>query len=195
MRTKTDEKRCAIIEAAVAVFEQVGFERASMSAIAAKVGGSKATLYNYFQSKEALFAAAVTHALAERGRLVLDLLSSSKSVVETLSDFGVWHLKFLTQPEILALQRTVMNDGFASGLGSEVYKLGPRQVLDALTAFFAKRHDAGDILVDSPELAAILFKGLLESGVAEPLLYGSDQVRDVKEAARTAAEAICKIYR
>ena len=34
-----------------------GYAETSMSSVAAKVGGSKATLYNYFKSKEELFAA------------------------------------------------------------------------------------------------------------------------------------------
>ena len=34
---------------------ELGFERTSMSEICTRLGGSKATLYNYFASKEALF--------------------------------------------------------------------------------------------------------------------------------------------
>ena len=44
MRVKTDDRRAAILEAAVEVFREVGYERASMAAISARVGGSKATL-------------------------------------------------------------------------------------------------------------------------------------------------------
>jgi AcrR family transcriptional regulator len=55
MRTKTEEKRQAIIDVAAATFGELGFERTSMSEICTRLGGSKATLYNYFPSKEALF--------------------------------------------------------------------------------------------------------------------------------------------
>jgi AcrR family transcriptional regulator len=55
MKTKTESKRQAILTAAAEVFREVGFERASMSEIRARIGGSKATLYNYFPSKEKLF--------------------------------------------------------------------------------------------------------------------------------------------
>jgi AcrR family transcriptional regulator len=48
MKTKTEGKRLAILKAAADVFREVGFERASMSEIRARIGGSKATLYNYF---------------------------------------------------------------------------------------------------------------------------------------------------
>ena len=50
MRVKTEEKRQAILEEAAKAFQELGFERTSMSEICARVGGSKATLYNYFAS-------------------------------------------------------------------------------------------------------------------------------------------------
>ena len=62
MKTKTEAKRLAILKAAADVFREVGFERASMSEIRGRVGGSKATLYNYFPSKEKLFFEVMYHA-------------------------------------------------------------------------------------------------------------------------------------
>lgn len=194
MRVRTAEKRAAIIKAATVVFEELGYERASMSAIAARIGGSKATLYGYFSSKESLFAASITHALSERGNKTLDLLSSSGDLFEVLVRFGRGYLEFITQPEILAIQRTVINDGVATGLGRELYNLGPHIVLTTLADFFAAREKAGELKLDSPEIAAYFYKGLLEAGVTEPLLYGSEHVRSLEDAARTAARAFVKIY-
>ena len=57
MRVRTEEKRQEIVRIAAELFEQLGYERTSMSAIAASVGGSKATLYGYFASKEDLLRA------------------------------------------------------------------------------------------------------------------------------------------
>jgi AcrR family transcriptional regulator len=54
-----DEKRAAIVKIAYEAFLTDGYAATSMSSIAAKVGGSKATLYNYFASKEELFAAVI----------------------------------------------------------------------------------------------------------------------------------------
>ena len=55
MRVRTDQRRQAIIDVALDVFREHGFERASMTMIAGRLGGSKGTLYGYFQSKEELF--------------------------------------------------------------------------------------------------------------------------------------------
>lgn len=58
-RLDPDTRREQILDVAQDVFLEEGFANASMSVIAARVGGSKATLYAYFRSKEALFSAYV----------------------------------------------------------------------------------------------------------------------------------------
>src|SRR5690606_8195549 len=59
---KSDTRRQAILATATAVFSESGFDRASMSDISARMGCSKATLYSYFGSKEALFLELVEEA-------------------------------------------------------------------------------------------------------------------------------------
>ncbi len=49
-----DEKRTAILTKAARLFATKGFDRASMAAVAAACGVSKALLYHYYDSKEAL---------------------------------------------------------------------------------------------------------------------------------------------
>ena len=55
--TLTNEKRAQIIEAAVSEFQELGFTGASMDRVAARADVSKRTVYNHFESKEALFRA------------------------------------------------------------------------------------------------------------------------------------------
>lgn len=49
-----DEKRGAILHRAAVVFARDGYDRASMARLAAECGVSKALLYHYYASKEAL---------------------------------------------------------------------------------------------------------------------------------------------
>lgn len=72
MRQKSKARRLLILQAAKAAFEEPGYEQASMSDIAARGGGSKATLYNYFKSKDELFQALM--AICNRVRAVLSVL-------------------------------------------------------------------------------------------------------------------------
>ena len=62
MRAKSETRRQAILDAAAQVFQETGFERTTMAAICERLGYSKATLYNYFPSKETLFSAVVFEA-------------------------------------------------------------------------------------------------------------------------------------
>jgi AcrR family transcriptional regulator len=61
MRTKRpgagDEKRAAILAAALALFGRYGFKRSSIDDIAREAAIAKGTVYLYFQSKEEIFRA------------------------------------------------------------------------------------------------------------------------------------------
>ena len=59
MRTKSPARRQAILDVAAQTFRELGYERTTMCEIRARVGGSKATLYSYFASKEELFFAVI----------------------------------------------------------------------------------------------------------------------------------------
>ena len=65
MRARAGPKRQEIIRIATELLEERGYERTSMSEIAARVGGSKATLYAYFHSKEQLLRAVLEHDVNE----------------------------------------------------------------------------------------------------------------------------------
>lgn len=52
-------RRKAYVDAGREAFLDAGFGATTMSSIAARVGGSKTTLWSYFPSKEELFAAVV----------------------------------------------------------------------------------------------------------------------------------------
>jgi AcrR family transcriptional regulator len=56
---KRNRRREAIIDAARQVFFESGYTATSMSTIAARLGGSKGTLYNYFGNKQELLEALV----------------------------------------------------------------------------------------------------------------------------------------
>src|SRR5262245_48083101 len=54
-KVDADTRRQAILDAALSVFAEHGFEAARLDEVAARAGVAKGTLYLYFQHKEALF--------------------------------------------------------------------------------------------------------------------------------------------
>ena len=106
MRVKTDERRQSIIDAAIEVFRAEGYERASMSLIAARLGGSKTTLYGYFASKEELFAAAMGEALNRQAEKDIGALDPAEpDVMLALLKFGAAYNRLVTSEDALAVTR------------------------------------------------------------------------------------------
>ena len=103
MRVKTEERRQAILEKALDVFRELGFDRASMSEISKRIGGSKATLYSYFQSKEELFTAAMSLS-PEIGSIFGHFADPNLKIGSTaelraeLEHFSFEHLKLSSRP-------------------------------------------------------------------------------------------------
>src|SRR5690242_20245067 len=105
MRTKTESRRQDIVRAAGAVFAEMGFERASMAAIAERVGGSKATLYSYYASKETLFAAVLQEAARNEAEHADRYLGDGANLAEGLRRFGLWRLRTTLSPAGLAARQ------------------------------------------------------------------------------------------
>src|SRR5581483_9396609 len=87
-RLDRDARREAILDVARDVFLEEGFAAASMSTIAARLGGSKATLYNYFKSKEEIFEAYVARHCAWQSEAMFALLTDEEDVVHALTGLG-----------------------------------------------------------------------------------------------------------
>src|SRR5437879_1517334 len=87
-RKDRDSRREAILDVATEVFLEVGYSCASMSTIAARVGGSKGTLYNYFKSKEELFAAYVGRYCARYQEIMDELIVHAPDVRAGLTGIG-----------------------------------------------------------------------------------------------------------
>ena len=71
-----DSKRVLILETASKVFADVGFDRASMAQVANECDFSKAALYHYFSSKNAILFAILDGHLSHLSNHILNLKRS-----------------------------------------------------------------------------------------------------------------------
>ena len=84
-----EERRETIMAVAREVFFEHGYSGTSMSAIAARLGGSKGTLYNYFKSKEELFEAYVRrHCAWQQEAIMAEFLTPGEDVRTVLLKLG-----------------------------------------------------------------------------------------------------------
>jgi AcrR family transcriptional regulator len=195
MRVKTDERRNAILEAATELFHEVGYERASMAAISARVGGSKQTLYSYFKSKEELFAAAMVAAMEERGYQLVELLDpASKDLRKTLERFGNAYLGFIAEPDFIRNNRVAIGAASSSDLGAQLFQLGPSRFWGEVALYMQGLIAQGRLDAPSPTIAALHLRGLLEAGYAEALLFGAPPPVKPKEATKFAVATFLKAY-
>ena len=195
MRVKTDEKREAIIATAAEVFREVGYERASMAMISARVGGSKATLYSYFKSKEELFAAALIGAMAKQGDdMIRGLDPENPDIVAVLTRFGRAYLRLLTSPDALAIMRVAVSEGSNSSLGADLYALGPGRGLALVTNYMGALVKKGVLRECNPRIAAAHLMQMMEAGIVQPRMFGAPVIMDQEEVVGATVEAFVRAY-
>lgn len=173
---RTESKRRAILQVAREVFLAQGFAATSMSEIAARLGGSKGTLYNYFRSKEELFSALMTDVCTGNAAIYFDPLApigEGKSVRESLIDLGVSLLEFLLLDDIIAIHRLVVAeaDRFPA-LGRLFYEAGPQRGEVRFTEVFRQAMVAGRIPADDPKVVGQRLKDLVMSDLYLRRLWG-----------------------
>jgi TetR/AcrR family transcriptional repressor of mexJK operon len=107
-RPKEALRRAAILQVAHELFSEVGYAATSMSSIAARLGGSKATLYKYFRSKEELFAASLEDLIATHAGDLLLPATNGDDLEKTLSLICRKVTAAMLSPPLLALLRLVV---------------------------------------------------------------------------------------
>ena len=140
-----DTRRQTILEVARDVFMQEGFAAASMSAIAARVGGSKGTLYNYFPSKLELFEAVIRNECELKQAAMFDSLEAEGEDVEAaLRTVGLRYTLMILGEESIILSRVVIAESTRlPELGRTLYEAGPKRGRVRLAAYVRRQMQAG----------------------------------------------------
>src|SRR3954464_6650405 len=121
-----DARREAILDVAEAVFLEQGFAAASMSEIAARLGGSKGTLYNYFKSKDELFEAYVQRHCVLNLDELYGMAPDGESVRHTLARIGRAFLRRVLSDNNLRHFRLIVAEAErAPEFGRLFYEAGP----------------------------------------------------------------------
>jgi len=183
-------KRQQILAGARRVFLELGFDGASMGAIARTAGVSKGTLYVYFASKEDLFTAMIADE-RQRIRSRFDLDAADPDVEASLKRMGVALLAFVAGPVNIRAVRTVMGiSERIPSVGQAFYEDGPGRGVDKVARFIEAHVRAGRLAVADPRLAAAQFLMLLQAGVINELLLCVRDVPDEAEIVRRVDEAV-----
>lgn len=195
MRVKTDARRTAIVAAAWKVFREKGFERATMSEITARAGGSKATVYNYFASKDDLFAAALEHGLRDLSEEPLRCLDAAGPLSERLLRYARAEMATRLSPDMIAVERILVAEASRSHVFETLRDMSfyrRRLIADRLEAEMAR----GALRDADPIRAAIHLLALIEFDARDRLLYGDRSVSAamIEEQLHQGVEAFLRAY-
>jgi AcrR family transcriptional regulator len=151
-------RRAALLDAARDVFLEQGYEGASIEEIVRRVGGSKASVYAYFGSKQGLFWE-VAGAATEQFLAELAVPAQADAELEkTLYAIGMRFLRGFLDPAGCRMFRTLIAESQRfPELAQQFFERGPQRVRHTLGSYLRLQHDAGRIDCPDTELAASQF--------------------------------------
>jgi AcrR family transcriptional regulator len=162
-RLDRDARRELILDVAQEVFLEEGFANASMSTIAARLGGSKGTLYNYFKSKDDLFNAYVERRCLWQDE-IFALPLDDETPDETLRRIGRAYLTRVLTDFNLRNFRLIASEAERSpDVGLTFYNAGPRKGAERVAELLAEMAAAGHLDLEDPQEAAHQFLGLVQN--------------------------------
>ncbi len=149
------DRRELILDVASEVFLKEGYAATSMSEIAARLGGSKGTLYNYFKSKEELFEAYVSRNCEMHRSQVGELLKIDGDARTVLKAYARRYLEIFTSEKTLQNWRVISAESAKSpDIGRAFYESGPLRGAKLLAEYLDKVVTRGELKIDDTLLAA-----------------------------------------
>jgi AcrR family transcriptional regulator len=162
-RLDRDQRRELILDVAQEVFLEEGFANASMSTIAARLGGSKGTLYNYFKSKDDLFNAYVERRCLWQDE-IFALPLKGETPEQALRRIGRAYLaRVLTDFNLRNFRLIASEAERAPEIGQTFYNAGPRQGAERVAELLTQLARDGSLELDDPLEAAHQFLGLVQN--------------------------------
>jgi AcrR family transcriptional regulator len=175
-----NKKIAAILQGAMQEFLTHGFAATTMDNITAAAGVSKATVYNYFQDKEALFIALIQHLIQQQGKIVnlLDPMLFQGEPTEIIEKIANIFLDRFSKsigdtPELLDLLRlAIAESGRFPHLAQHLILSEDKQFVDSFTQYLQAHPELG--LVDAGATARIFLGALIHFMMVEYIFQAKE---------------------
>jgi TetR/AcrR family transcriptional repressor of mexJK operon len=148
-----------MLASATELFLRDGYDQTSIDAILELSGGSKATLYAYFPTKEDLFRAVIDGVMVNNAHPDLDVGRDPRAV---LTEFAVGRLHVIFSAHHRAVLRLIIaeRERFPD-LASLYYERGPQRSHGLLVEYLAALKAKDVLAIDDADEAAEFFVGML----------------------------------
>ncbi len=178
-----------IIDAATQLFLRDGYAATSIEAVLDASGGSKATLYSYFSTKDELFRAVVQEAIRKEPQPTLQIDGDPKAA---LASFITQAFEVMSSPRHRALLRlTVAERERFPDLAKHYYEEWPARNRRMLGSFFTELERRQELPPGAAENAADYFVGLITyPWLLDSLLFSDDRLPSVETVRAKAVRAV-----
>lgn len=194
MKTRTEAKRQSILDEATQVFRELGYEGTSMAEICARVGGSKATLYSHFASKDELFFAVMSRLCEQEFAEVLKLVEPSMldqdDIAAALNQFGQRFLRFIYSPDVQSNQRLAIAGSGRNALGDLIYQRGILRVQQLISSFLQRAMEKGLLRRADPHITGLHLNALLQAELTDRFLFRQQESVSEEEVRQVTARAV-----
>jgi TetR/AcrR family transcriptional repressor of mexJK operon len=170
-----------ILEAARTVFLEYGYAGASMTSIVEASGVSRATVYQYFGSKEGLMSALIEYT-TKRLTLELDQPIEYASLEEGLYSIARRSLAHILSSDTLSVFRLIVAEsGRKPEWGGQYYRQGPELLARQVTRFLTGMLGRGLAQSADPVRLASVFIGMLCGDLHIRCLFNPTRVPSARE--------------
>jgi AcrR family transcriptional regulator len=195
-----DDRRDAIVDIARQAFLEFGYAGTSMNCIAGRVGGSKATLYNYFRSKEDLLIAVVEKKCEQiAGFLSAAEVDSHGDLRRALTDFGEHFVEYLLSEDSIGFYRLAIGEcARFQEIGNAIYSAGMKRNQARLAGLLEHAKEEGQLRGGADaHIAAEQFLELCLTGIHRRRLLNAEPCptrNDIRTNVANAVDTFMRAY-
>lgn len=174
-RAQQEQRQEELLNIALDIFLEHGFEQTTIEEIATQVGMSKRTVYAQYQDKSALFKAAV-HRAIERYTVPREAVEAiaTDDLEATLLAIARQRIANVATPVATKLQRILSAQSYRfPELFNAAFEEGAGPTIAFLSDLFVRYSERGEINVSEPQRAATAFLSLVVGGPARLIVSGN----------------------
>lgn len=173
-REQAEQRHEELLDRALELFLEKGFELVTMEAIAAAVGMTKRTVYARYEDKSALFKATVQRAV-DRWTVPVERLRAVETddLEATLVEVARIRLENAISPTGLRLQRIVNAESYRfPEIFNQSFEQGTRPTIRYIADLLKRRAAQGELQIEDPEMAAAAFLSMVIGGPTRTAVHG-----------------------
>ncbi|MEM5518132.1 TetR/AcrR family transcriptional regulator [Henriciella sp. AS95] len=175
-----DDRRQALLEAALDEFFEKGFAASRMADIAKRAHLSKGTLYLYFDSKEDLFKALVETLAAPNIDQIESIAETSHSLEQALAGMRALAPHIIRDTDLPRLIKVLIGDSHMFPTIVQAYRTQLiERVFSIIAGILERAHAAGEIEVENAPLTARIVIAPIVLSALWQALFGRDPTAHV----------------